>query len=262
MIYQDFNSAISAMIRFVLDRGYRIHSNYWQGINVSEMPEAEMIENLNLYFQVPLYSEPLSRYVEDICPDLPWADDHFEERVSGVPYNPPPSASWWPYAKQDNGNFKKGKIFDHTYPERFWPKLAGGRHDFDPARGIRYDYGDLNDLINLLLRDPTTRQAFLPIFFPEDTGAVENIRVPCTVGYHLIRRGDFLHIAYWIRSMDILRHARNDFYLTARLLLWVLNQLQKKEPDTWSSVRPGLFTCHCVSAHCFRGDEIALRKQL
>lgn len=262
MIYPNFNLAIKAMIKFVLDRGYKVHSTFWQGVDVSNKPEAEMIENLNLFFQVPLYDSPLEVYAEDIEPSLPWADNHFEERVSGIPLNPPPSSSWWPYAKQDNQEFKRGELFDHTYPERFWPKLAGGRHDFDQLMGIRYSYGDLSDVLDLLVKDPHTRQAFIPIFFPEDTGAVDNIRVPCTIGYHLIRRGNFLHIAYWIRSMDILRHARNDIYMTARLLLWALSKLRERDPERWNHVRPGLFTLHCVSCHCFVGDELALRKQL
>jgi hypothetical protein len=46
--------------------------------------------------------------------------------------------------------------------------------DYDPAydesaihRGIYFPYGDLNDVVEELLRDPTTRQAILPVFFPE-----------------------------------------------------------------------------------------------
>jgi hypothetical protein len=34
--------------------------------------------------------------VRDIQPNLPWAEDHFQERISGMPLNPPPSQAWWP----------------------------------------------------------------------------------------------------------------------------------------------------------------------
>lgn len=261
-IFPNFSTAIEYMIDFVLNQGYKIHPQNWQGLEVTHKPEAEMIENLNLCFQVPLPGQDLSALTKEISPDLDWANEHFEERVSGIPYNPPPSSSTWKYAQADNKDFKKNEIFDHTYPERFWPKDANFlAADQTRRMGIRYAYGDLEDVIKLLGRDPTTRQAFLPIFFPEDTGSVNNIRVPCTLGYHFIMRGNHLHVTYFIRSMDILRHARNDFYLTARLLYWVLEQLRCNY-DAWRPVRPGLFTLHCVSAHCFVGDQIALKKQL
>lgn len=263
MIQPTFDRAIGYLIRSLLDRGHRIHPNNWQGTDTSTKPEAEMIEILNPFIQVPIMTEDIAELAEDINPDLPWADDHFQERVSGIPYNPPPSSFDWKYAKEGNKDFKKAEIFDHTYPERFWPKEANFLKVGDEKRtGIRYPYGDLHDVIELLRRDPTTRQAFLPIFFPEDTGSVGNIRVPCTIGYHFIMRKNFLHVTYWIRSMDLLRHARNDFYLTVRLLLWVLDRLRELDPQTWVDVKPGIFNIQCVSAHCFVGDQMALRKQL
>lgn len=262
-IHHNFEYAIDHMIKAVLDRGHRIQPNFWQGTDTSNRPEAEMIEVLNLFMQVPIGTEDLNTLVRDIKPDLPWADEHFLERVSGIPYNPPPSSFDWKYAKDANSEFKKAEIFDHTYPERFWPKDANfTAQSREVRRGIRYPYGDLEDLVKLLARDPGTRQAFLPIFFPEDTGSVGNIRVPCTIGYHFIMRKNFLHVTYWIRSMDILRHARNDFYLTVRLLLWVLKSLRELDSRTWNGVKPGFFNVHCVSAHCFIGDPLALRKQL
>src|SRR5580765_1479613 len=52
---------------------------------------------------VPSTQEELARYTRA---NLPWAEDHFKERISGYPYNPAPSEAWWPYAVKNNGAHK------------------------------------------------------------------------------------------------------------------------------------------------------------
>jgi thymidylate synthase len=219
-----------------------------------------MRELLNVYFQVKLTGrggpEDLKYYQRDIGPNLPWADRHFElERVSGEPINPGETWKEWPYAHSADKFRRAGECFSHTYAERYWPKEANGEllGDLRPLQGVRYLYGDLNDVVRLLVREPLTRQAYLPVWFPEDTGVVHGERVPCTLGYHFMRRNDELSVFYPIRSCDFVRHFRDDLYLTVRLLLWVLYEARKLDP-TWNSVRPGIFTMWIGSLHCFLGD--------
>ena len=236
-----------------------VKTETWQAISTEHRPELATHEDLFVSFKVPLRHRILKKYVHDIQPDLPWADEHFLERVSGIPYNPPPSEVRWPHATSNDSFKTSGDKFSHTYPERFWPKFANE----EPTnflslghQGIRFRYGDLNDLVDLLRRQPFTRQAFLPIFFPEDTGAHHGQRIPCTLGYHFIRRGDHLHIVYYLRSCDYHRHFHNDIYFTVRLLLWVLDQLD------WPHVMPGTYVMHITSLHLFVNDARELRKQL
>jgi len=161
--------------------------------------------------------------------------------------NPNPSHVRWPWwAGQDEKSKNKDGTFTHTYSERFWPHIR--------CEGIRYAFGDLDSLVHLLLKYPTTRQAYLPIFFPEDTGAVHGGRVPCTLGYHFLMRDGFMHVHYPIRSCDFVRHFRNDCYLTIRLLLWILDRLREKDPDHWGHVLPGMFSMWCGSLHVFLND--------
>jgi thymidylate synthase len=200
---------------------------------------------------VPILSESIDHWQSDIDPDLPWADDHFNERVSGQPLNPPPSEAWWPHAEKSNGKFKSDDKFSHSYPERLWPKSV-----HSPV-GIRFEVGDLNDVVNLLHKDPYTRQAVVPLWFPEDTGAVHGQRVPCTLFYRFIMRNDQMHVTYSIRSCDYYRHFRNDCYFTVRLLLWVLDQLRGRNPE-WVTVRPGLMRMDIGSLHIFENDYIKL----
>lgn len=240
-------------------------SKFWQGVDVSGSPEMAMHEVLFYSFETPMPTEDLDHYRADIKPNLPWADEHFEqERVSGQPINPGETWKTWPYGHSASKFLDDRGQFNHSYAERYWPKYAGftpeGKVDLHdemracPRRGIRHEYADLNDLLNQLHKDPLTRQAYLPVWFPEDGSHLD--RKPCTLGYHFILRENKLHVAYYIRSCDFVRHFRDDIYLTVRLLLWVLDQMRLKDPR-WKTVIPGDFVMHITSLHMFRNDYLS-----
>lgn len=183
--------------------------------------------------------------------NLPWAEDHFRERMSGHPLNPPPSEAYWPFAQAGNEAHKKdGGFFSHTYPERFWPKFADGQgREGGYNHGIKFEYGDFNDLIEVLRKNPKSRQAYLPIWFPEDlVAAREGKRVPCTLGYHFLLGPFGMDIVYHIRSCDFLRHFPDDVYMAMRLLQVVLKMLGDQE------IRPNQLIMNIGSLHVFKGD--------
>jgi hypothetical protein len=238
----------------------------WQ----STKAPAPMVELFNRSFSLLLEGEDLDTYRDAIRPNLPWADRHFEEeRVSGEPINPGWTWKIWPYGHSAEKFIADGGQYDHSYAERYWPAYAGqtegGRQNGEAitdgmaARGIRFPIGDLNDLVDVLVDDPTTRQAYLPIFFPEDIAAAAmGKRVPCTLGYHFIVRDGRLHVIYPMRSCDFVRHFRDDVYLTIRLLLWVLDRCRERSPEEWVDVTPGTFRMHITSLHMFVPDRQAL----
>lgn len=270
MLKPDFEAVVSD-VRAKLLKAAPVPVASWQSMKAPQpMPEV-----LNYSFTLDLPPTiRLETYQEAFRPNLPWADRHFVgERVSGEPLNP--GATWreWPYAASANTHRREGEVdpqFDHSYAERYWPKKAGqspdGRIGMQSGippnfchHGIRFRYGDLGDLINLLGQDPLTRQAYLPVWFPEDlAAAVDTKRVPCTLGYHFIRRNDRLHCVYPMRSCDFVRHFRDDVYLTVRLLLWILTTMRYKFPETWKDVMPGTFTMHITSLHMFESDRKTL----
>lgn len=262
-IYPSFKAAIDAARQRLIDVGQWVKPDQWQSRDVSTRPEAVMRETLHFSFQVPVTGEALPALRKDIGPNLPWADDHFEERVGGEPLNPGDQWAKWPWGNSaDSFRDHNGK-FSHTYMERIWPKFADWTHGGklgendaypDEARsGIRYAYGDLNDVVSHLHAHPLSRQAYLPIWFPEDTGVAHGERVPCTLGYHFIMREGYLHTTYYIRSCDILRHFPDDIYLAVRLKLWLLNRLRELDP-AWKKVAPGFFIMHITSLHAFKND--------
>lgn len=252
-------------------QSYLCHPDTWQSMDVSNKPEMVTSEILNYSGSFFLPSTELDYYREFVKPNLPWADKHFElERVSGEPINPGETWKEWPWGHSADKFRKEGDQFEHTYAERYWPKYAGFSEEARqyqktnnstpilPLHGIRYQYGDLNDVISHLKRHPLSRQAILPIWFPEDTGVIKGQRVPCSISYHFIRRGDALHINYVLRSCDFYRHFRDDIYLTIRLLFWVLEQLQKGDPTNWARVRPGIYSMWITSLHLFQNDRRAI----
>lgn len=244
----------------------------WQAVDVSDSQAHDTYELLNttLWLDIPENQHELENMIE---PDMPWSEGHFQERVAGLPVNPGDWHHRWPYHGNSEALHQRDdqKRYDHNYMERFWPKLAGtdGTNGEANRKGWRFDYstgqrmgyrfavGDLQDVVDLLKREPLTRQAFLPVWFPEDTGATAGQRVPCTLGYHFIIREGKLHVVYYLRSCEIYRHFKNDVYMAMRLGQWVRDrvvgrQLNQLLPEDCFGM--GTLTMHITSLHGFVGD--------
>lgn len=268
-MYSSFEDLKKDLIAQFQTRGKWVKNNWWQGKDVSKKPDMETFELLNHSSTLWLPDEKLSGYREDIKPDLPWADNHFLERVGGYPLNPGTEWENWRLSTGADKSRSADGRFNHNYMERYWPKYARmvpPSKELDilpnwlsPHKGILYEYGDLRDVVHLLNRDPLTRQAYLPVWFPEDTGTVHQDRSPCTLGYHFILRHDQLHGVYYLRSCDVINHWKNDLYLTIRLMIWILEELRKLSPE-WQDITVGTLTTHITSFHCFRANMEQLEK--
>jgi hypothetical protein len=296
-----FHGLFDLLDREFLHEAQRVKTERWQGEDISKRPEMATYELLNVTCAVPLSRiDSHKAWAKIIRPNLPWADVHFDERVCGEPLNPPPSYKVWPWGTNAEKFVNEHGQFNHSYPERLWPKYAGmsdqgelagtiydaghypeevvmskegfiERYHYpdEPERklccyphiGIRWHYGDLMDLVMLLAHEPLTRQAWIPLFFPEDTGVGDGGRKPCTLGYQFIMRDGLLHIYYPLRSCDYVRHFRDDIYLAIRLLLWVLEKCRAINPAVWLDVKPGTYTMHATSLHIFVNDYHQLKEK-
>jgi hypothetical protein len=274
-LYSNFHDPLRQLTLDTRDLGKKIDPGHWQGHPTAGQPSLVTRELTNVQFSVRVdrpdhtYHRDhtfLDQMAKEIEPNRAWADEHFEERVGREPMNPDPSYVNWPWWQGQEISKQAGEQFTHTYSERFWPKHAGAqplahahpgrtvKNPTGPLIGIRYVYGDLDDLCYLLRREKYTRQAYLPIFFPEDTGAVHWGRIPCTLGYHFLvrpdeERTDRLDMWYFLRSCDVVRHMRDDVYLAVRLMLWVID-------ECWAvgEVRPGTLNMTIPSLHIHMGD--------
>lgn len=230
----------------------------WQALDVSSSQAHDTYELLNtsLWLDIP---EDIESAALMTNPDMPWAEGHFLERVAGEPVNPGDWHDRWPYHGNSESLHQRdqNKRYDHNYMERFWAKKLvreikppnGFQGHVMPYTGYRFDVGDLDDVIDLLHEQPHTRQAFLPVWHPEDTGATAGQRVPCTLGYHFIVRDNKLHVVYYLRSCEIYRHFKNDVYMAMRLGQWVRDKV-----DESMTLEMGTLTMHITSLHGFVGD--------
>lgn len=269
-VYQQktFADMVGQMYQDFLGTARPVDVGQWQGRDIKGDASKVTWEIREAVLQLGM-PESIEGAQQAISPNLPWAEDHFLERVGGKPLNPPPSNAWWPFAQNGHAEYVDGGgKFSHTYPERFWPKHANhdefDRDEFDDLKccydshwGIRFQYGDLDDVVNRLIRNPFTRQAYLPVWFPEDTGAPEGERVPCTIGYHFMIREGRLHVSYTIRACDFMRHFRDDVYMAIRLGQWVRDRVLTPDGFTVDGyqLKMGELTMHIGSFHIFNGDR-------
>jgi hypothetical protein len=257
MEFLNLGRAIDHVEGFFKTQAKLTGTSSWQGRKVGSLGRTWEMTHISFRATMPGDGTP-EEIVEELqrqCrPNLPWADEHFGERVSGIPMNPGQAWRRWPWAKNAD-TFRSGEQFNHNYMERYWPRFAGSASQIN--QGIRYPYGDLMSVVFLIRDDPTTRQAYLPIFFPEDNSHRD--RKPCTLGYHFMIRDDALSIYYPMRSCDLLRHFRDDVYLTARLALWVAVQLKSLDPKKFQELSLGDFRMYVASLHVFERDFHALK---
>jgi hypothetical protein len=261
-----------------LTQAHKVPSSPWQGLDPK--PEFATYELMNYTFTHALSGiEDLQHWRDDVRPNLPWADDHFSERVCGAPINPGVEWANWPWGSSADKFRDENGMFNHNYMERYWSRRAGiirepstTADEWDRLsddytqrshRGIRNEYGDLNDLVGQLVKNPQSRQEWFPIFHPEDVGEVVGGRKPCSLGYQFWARGGRLHVYYPLRSCDFFHHMQDDIYLTIRLLLWVLNECRNRDNTAgyWNEIKPGTFTMHCTSLHVFANDMITMKQE-
>jgi len=232
---------IKSVLKNLIENGQESNNVDWQSIKGTVHDSNPVIELHNVYIKFPSTKD----LDYESGADLPWAENHFMERISRDPSNPGIEYKNWPYyqGEGDDKRFREKGQFSHTYQERFWSR------DVD---GLRFRHGDLNDMIYKLKLNPYTRQGFFPIYWPEDVSIVDE-RVPCTLGYWFYHEDGKLNMTYLIRSCDATRHFRNDIYMSYRLLEHVSDALliDAGKMDMWIG-----------SFHCFKSDIYTLKKQI
>jgi|TARA_Y100000310_G_scaffold71645_1_gene67536 thymidylate synthase len=244
---KDLKEGLYLLRKKLLEQGYEIETERWQG----DVNHPSFLEILHADLVVPM------AVTADESSDLleaqqPWADEHFEERVGGIPCNPPPSHVHW---LKDTDKYLMDEAFSHSYPERMWQNNGDKAERGILTQGIRFNIANLNTAVELLKKEPTTRQCYIPIWFPEDlTAAYMGERVPCTFGWHFMLRGEKLHCSYHMRSCDVMRHLHNDLYFANRLAIWLI-----KEAELIGTI-PGTLHFSSTSLHCFMIDKYSLDK--
>src|SRR6266550_2429059 len=120
-----FRSMKVSLDKLFINTAEPIPVEQWHAQDVTDNPDLVSHELRYVTLSIDISTNSIQRLISGLQPNMPWAEDQFQERVSGEPLNPPPSEAWWPYAQQGNAAHKEGEVFSHSYPERYWPKHAG-----------------------------------------------------------------------------------------------------------------------------------------
>ena len=126
--FPDLNEAIEIWTAGVFGSGETVPVEKWHGVPTEGKPDLQSIELLDCHFTAPMPdSIPLAQDI--IKPNLPWAEDHFQERIGGYPINPGEQYRNWPWYNEGNEwdlmfRDEVGQ-FSHTYMERLWSKPCG-----------------------------------------------------------------------------------------------------------------------------------------
>lgn len=185
-----------------------------------------------------------------------WAEAEFQERISGIRYNP---GEAWKLRKNIWEEFRVYDKFDYTYPERI--------NAIVQYNGVQST--KLKALIQLLKDDPDTRKAILDIYGGVNHGNPYNntfdaerldghARIPCSMYYDFLIRDNAkgerqLNITYHQRSSDFVTFFGTDVWFAWKLMEYVANKL---------GIKPGYLYHSIDSLHCYKKDWVKLKTSL
>src|SRR5438045_2232613 len=89
-------NAIDYAGEVLLRKGILVNVPTWQALDVVDKPQSRTHElcDLSLWIEIPEESLLLQALVK---PNMPWAENHFQERVCGEPLNPGETYKEWPW---------------------------------------------------------------------------------------------------------------------------------------------------------------------
>ncbi len=160
-------------------------------------------------------------------PTQPWAEAEWAERIGGL--------------RGYRGHISNpGKAWELR--REVWEPLLNkmGRFDYNYAERLKVT---LEEVISALKNNPTSRQLWVPVWWPVDDSRLGKQRVPCSIGYWFRFRAEKLNMTYVMRSADFYLHYQNDCWLAVKLLDWVCGQV---------SMPMGTFSHFIGSLHVFK----------
>lgn len=233
-IHKDINFVLA---KEFVHNGFSINRGEWQALH-DDRPQTKVVElyDVSIDTSVP---DTVEEWQEFCQPNLPWAEDHFQERISGEPLNPGEQYKNWPWYQDGWEAQNSDGTFSHTYMERMWTEDN--------------DYGTIEDLIHLLIDRPYTRQAFHTIWWPNDTmNAKRGERVPCSLGYLFQMQQGALECYYYLRSCDYIRYMWDDIYMAGRLLQFMVKS---------TSLPLGQLHTKIANLHIFQDEMPRVRRE-
>lgn len=262
-IYTSPELAFNETIRDVAEMGIECHPATMQDKNVAGDEGYATKELVGYGFQVHGWGWSPSQ--ERASAEIFWKDEkldtvinyidqEYQDRLACKSMNP---GNAWAKRKEIWEEFIHPGLILHKGGER--------------KPGFHYTYAErfavqIPVILERLQRDPDTRQAVITMHSninTDDRGRVddssdprvypsqdlENIggvgRIPCSMYYQFIRRGDSVNLIYTMRSCDLFTHFPIDVLIALRLQNWMADRL---------GCDVGTFTYFAGSLHAYHKD--------
>jgi thymidylate synthase len=234
-IFATCREMMSEMNRDIHEMGTLVHPQTMQDKDVRDDPAYRTLELSPAVFMV-LDGSDRDAMVLNAKGNLKWCEEDFKERVGigGDRINP---GKAWMLRRETWEPFIHNGEFAYTYSERINRRVGGGSPDDSALERIMHE----------LEKNPSTRQAILPIFNADlDTPNMGGkARIPCSLHYQFMRRRDQLDMIYVMRSSDFHTHFVYDIWMALELLAYVADEL---------GVPVGRFTFFSGSLHIYQKD--------
>lgn len=229
-IFENCYHLVSEIYRDLYEMGIEVHPETMQNKDIRNDDNYITKENMN--YSYCLLSLEKSEYL--FLPDnrgLKYCKEELLNRFNSKPVNP--GTSWLIRKDVWEPFLDNRKMFEYTYSERIWYQIPKIKEQ--------------------LTKNPNTRQAILSVWNPVidiiNLGGIK--RVPCSVYYQFILRGDMLHVIYNMRSCDLVTHFGIDVYLAYSTMERIANEIGKK---------PGYLYHNIGSLHAYKKDWPTLKK--
>lgn len=187
----------------------------------------------------------------DLLPTMPWCEVEWQDRLNAIMGNVSPLGTSWLERSDRHMDWSRFIEYNgrplpmYTTLDKIRelePEAAG-----DPIR-LAYSYGErlaLNDqvlkVVRELRRNGPSRQLFVSMWDPNhDPDRIGNRRVPCSLGWHFMKRDGKVNMTYIMRSCDFVTHWQNDVWLALKLLDLICH-MTKNERGRFSQV---IFSFH------------------
>lgn len=228
-IYQNSYQLVSEMARDLWEMGIEVLPKSYQNKIIEGKDEFKTKEINNYHYRLVDLPDAENLFTFSTPESKVWVTDEFLERISNDFVNP---GEAWRIRQDEWEEFlnEKGEM-DYTYNER----LKG-----------------LDLVIAELIRNPDTRQAWLPIFERKDLQSFGGKkRVPCSLGYNFSVRNGQLNLTYVQRSADFVKHLGNDILLAHLMMQHVAHAV---------GAEVGYLDHFIFSLHCYKRDWGTLEK--
>lgn len=232
-IYNDCLELMTEVLREVSEMGVIVSPNSMQNKVVKGDTNYQTKEVINYSYCLLTRGKESALFNGD-SHMKDWAKAEFSERIdpSGM-VNPGKAYLMRPIWEQFLVDIKGdgGKLFrrfDYSYNERIDPSIY------------------LKKIIDEIRVNPDSRQLVLSIWDPTDVLAIGGKRrVPCSITYQFLVRGNKLNIVYNQRSADVANHFGNDVWLAWQLMNYVANETGRELGYLYHNI---------TSLHCYRKD--------